>query len=81
MVLGDNPLIIHEKDPKPEPEVHVKLEVVGLGEVLQQIPLDVTENEPWLVTFPFPVALFEEILVAETVLTDGAVLDNVVKVS
>jgi len=61
--------MVHENAPRPEPDVHVELAVVGLGDVLQQIPREVTEKVPWLVTLPFPVALENVMPETELVVT------------
>jgi hypothetical protein len=58
-------------DPVPVPSDVVELEVVGFGEVLQQIPLAVTGLLPSLVMFPPDVAEFVVTDEAEVVVNVG----------
>jgi len=59
--------------PVPVPSVVLLSEVVGLTEVLQQIPRAVTLAPPLEVTFPPPDAVVEVIDVIVAVVTVGVV--------
>ena len=62
MVLPNNPEILLEKAPVPAPFLVESFVTVGLGEVLQQIPLAVTGVPPSEVILPPLIAV---ILVTE----------------
>jgi hypothetical protein len=80
VVLGLKPVAFEEKLPSPVPlVVFVLKEIVGLEEVLQQIPLAVTATPPLSVTFPPAIALAVVILVTSVVVTAGAVKESVEK--
>ncbi len=61
------------KLPVPVPSDVVLLAVVGLGEVLKQTPLAVTEAPPSEVTFPPQDAVTEVTLPSASVVTAGVI--------
>ena len=66
-----SPVILDVKLPLPVPLVVLLLLIVGLGDVLQHTPRDVTLKLPSEVTFPPHTALFVVIDVTFAVVTLG----------
>ena len=71
MPPGVRPDIELAKGPTPEPSVVLDPAVVGVWEVLQQIPRAVTGEPPSLVTFPPPDADVGDANVTVAVVTVG----------
>ena len=71
MVPGVNPVMELEKPPFPVPSVVGLLDIVGLGEVLQQTPRAVTVAPPSEVTFPPLDAVVVPVPVVVLVVTVG----------
>jgi hypothetical protein len=67
--------------PEVVPSVVLLSEVVGVGEVLQQIPDTVITDPPFEVIVPPPVAAYLAILLAAVVLSVGATASVVKLVS
>ena len=69
-----SPVILEVKLPVPVPLVVLMSFIVGLDEVLQHTPRDVTDKYPSEVTFPPHTALFAVIEVTFAVVTLGMVV-------
>jgi hypothetical protein len=79
VVLPVKPVILLVKIPVPVPSEVLLLAVVGLVEVLQHTPLDVTAAPPSEVTFPPLVAVAVDVAVVVPVITVGGIIGFEVK--
>ncbi|MCP4569167.1 MAG: hypothetical protein GY841_16455 [FCB group bacterium] len=75
---GLSPVSELAKLPVPVPSDVVLLAVVGLGEVLKQTPLTVTEAPPFEVTSPPLAAVVDVTLLAAVVVSVGTVEEEAV---
>ena len=73
MVFADNPEMVPENAPVPDPMFSTELDSVGEGEVPYTKPLAVTGEPPSEVTLPPPLAELFEILDIALVTTAGTV--------
>jgi len=71
MVFDDSPVIVLVKEPPPAPSEVFEFAVVGLTDVLQQIPRTVTDAAQSPVILPPDVAPDDVIRVTVVVVTEG----------
>jgi hypothetical protein len=70
-VPATNPVKLLVKAPIPDPSVVLESDIVGLTQVLQHKPLEVTKDPPSAVTFPPLLADISVIAVTGAVVTDA----------